>query len=107
MMSRDERLEAQRLFWERIKSGGRGSFILRRGILGFGVPWTVLMAIVGAFTPLLGDRPPIVPESVPTFLAHALYILPFAVAAGALWAVWTWRSLQRKFDPVTHRRERE
>jgi hypothetical protein len=103
MVSREQRLEAQRVYWEKIRNRGRGSFILRRGMLGLGVPWTVLMALIGTFTPLFGDRPPIVPVGVPSFLAHALYILPFGLAAGVLWAIWTWRTLQRQFAPGADR----
>ena len=89
-----EALERWRPRAAQIRSRGLLRFILREAIL-LGVPWSVFMAGVNYFT-METSSVPFVSPSVHPAIAWFIYTLPFGVLAGVLWALWMWRTFQKK-----------
>lgn len=79
-----------------IRARGRRHFIVLRGILGFGLPWSIFMAAGAFFTSAYSYRAPYVSQALPRWLGWLLFVLPFGLLAGAGWGWYMWRMFERK-----------
>lgn len=73
---------------------GRTHYVLHFGLLRFGLPWAVVMGVLGYFGSA-GGYPPLVPAAVPRLLAWLLFLLPFGALAGVGWGLWMWPTFDR------------
>ena len=64
---------------------GRWRFVLLVGVLGWGVPWGLLMAV---FDMLAGDG---------FFLKHYLIAGPLGMIGGVVFGLWIWRINERAY----------
>jgi hypothetical protein len=67
-----------------IRSRGRSAFIWRRGVLGFGVPWTFAMALMADFATNDFKRP-LVGHALLRLASRIVFLLPFGAIAGLFW----------------------
>lgn len=84
-MNKSERRAERRA---RMIARGRGSFTLRYGVLGWGVPTAILFALYQGFTIGWG--------SFPYWLGLSLVIFPIG---GWFWGAMMWRFLIRASEP--------
>jgi hypothetical protein len=79
--------------WERTRALGRTDFILRRGVLGWGLPAAIL-TIVYKVVQEQGFTAPQLTSGLLTVIAVALVVFPLA---GALFGRWLWTTSEQRY----------
>jgi hypothetical protein len=78
--------------WENIRKQGRKSFIIKTGILRFGLPVGIAMAIyIYIFTFMKINKSHVVSA------LFALYALILSIPAGITYGIWIWKKTEKKF----------
>jgi len=71
--------------WAKLSKLGRRGFILRYGVLGWGVPTAILFSLVQAYS-----------DGWDTFLLRLVPALVLFPLGGILWGAMMWRFLERR-----------
>ena len=80
--------EAQK--WEKFSKLGRAQFVVRYGVLGWGIPTGILFAVISGF---IDGWDQFLPQLIKGLLLFPL----IGVLCGRIW----WRQLERKHAPVS------
>jgi hypothetical protein len=91
---RDARQKRWLAWWREVRSRGRLSYILRRGILIDGVVFGVLMITMQLFGPLADRQPHSVSLVVVGFVFYAVFF-------GTSMGLWTWRTREKRFRKMS------
>ena len=76
-----------------LRARGPRRFIVHWGVLGFGVPWSVAMALSFAYLDMY--IAPFLPPVVPKWICWLLVMLPFGLLAGVIFGKLMWREIER------------
>jgi hypothetical protein len=79
--------------WEKTRALGRTDFILRRGVLGWGLPAAIL-TILYKIIQEQGFTAPQLTASLRTVIAVAVVVFPLA---GALFGRWLWTTSEQRY----------
>ena len=98
-MSTAKRARRQQESAALIRKGGLRAFVLRRGVIGFGVPFGLLMTAFMYFS-VAGARLPTGREDLKELGLLLTVLLPMGLVAGALWAgtMWLYFEWRNWFD---------
>ena len=77
--------------WAKTRLRGRGSYILRVGVLQFGLLYATVSLLTKLFFVWLGAEWNLIEEGVRIVVVAPLF--------GALMGWWLWRSMERRFGP--------
>lgn len=89
--------------WEKLRAMGRTDFILRRGVVGWGIPaavFTVLYKVVQEQGFVLS---PHLTDSLRTAIVVALLLFP---AGGGLLGRWLWSAGEARYQEMIRERDR-
>jgi hypothetical protein len=81
------------------RANGRALYVLWRGVIGRGLPLAALALAAVALVGLRAPGPPAWWGWVPAPVAWAAVLAPGGAAAGALWGLWAWRRMNRRWPP--------
>ena len=79
--------------WEKTRAMGRTDFILRRGVLSWGVP-TAILTIIYKVIQEQGFATPHLTDGLRTVIAVAFVVFPLA---GGLFGRWLWTSSEQRY----------
>jgi hypothetical protein len=84
--------------WEKTRAMGRTDFIIRRGVLGWGVPAAIFTIVYKAIQEQ-GFATPHLTDALRTVIAVAFVVFPLA---GGLFGRWLWSSGEERYRALTN-----
>jgi hypothetical protein len=81
--------------WAKVEANGKGRYLLRKGVIGRGVPMGLVVALLIELWSPSGEMPGALIE--PRFLGRLLLAVAVFSASGALSALANWRFHSRHF----------
>jgi hypothetical protein len=88
--------------WEQHRARGRTDFVLRRGVLGYGVP-AALLAVAYRVVQEQGFVLPHLTDSLRGAIAVALVVFPLC---GGLFGRWLWNTGEARYHSLVRDRDR-
>lgn len=89
--------------WERLRAMGRTDFILRRGVLGWGVPAAIITVLYKVVQEQGFVLSPHLTDSVRTAIVVALLLFP---VGGGLLGRWLWSAGEARYREMIRERDR-
>jgi hypothetical protein len=89
--------------WEKYRAQGRTDFIVRRGVLGWGLPAALLTVAYKAFQEQGFVLPPHLTDSLRDAIVLALLLFPIV---GALFGRWLWTAGEARYHALIRERDR-
>jgi hypothetical protein len=89
--------------WERYRAQGRTDFIVRRGMLGWGLPAALFTVAYKAFQEQGFVLPPHLTDSLRGAIAVALLLFPIV---GGLFGRWLWTTGEARYHALIRERDR-
>lgn len=89
--------------WEKLRAGGRTGFILRRGVLGWAVPFGFLTIAYKVIQEQGFVASPVLTDALRSAIVVVAVVFPFC---GWLFGRWLWTSREENYQSLIKRRDR-